>query len=473
MDTINSLHQNKLLNRRYCLDELIATTADSQVFLARDLVEHRKCVIKRLNLFDSAKLKSTKESMFRQEAEILKKLSGKHELICQFYDYFNHAGTWYIALEWIDGITLKQLRSQIELSESEIEAILLNLLSVLECIHSFGIVHRDIKPNNIILRWQDNLPVLIDFGVAQYCDDRYESTIVGTPGYMSLEQARGKTAYSNDLYSLGLTAIYLLTGESPQTIDLENYAPASKSNLNAAIERAIAFNPQRRFTSAAQMRSALRSRKSSFANAGKSALKAWIFLIVVSLQIVGAGFGWRYLNSELDELPIDLIDFFSEESLLPTQELLDTEDPVDIKQQQLIKDLQKIIFVPGTKDREVTQVLGEPVWRKPGFWANSMAWSYENMVLEGIDLGYIFDTQTNELRQVEIAVPPSTDLNMVRAALSEFLAAPVNDNLERELKAVYQRQKSSHNFVAGDLEGIIQRNDKDRIYIAVWSADFH
>ena len=109
------------------------------------------------------------------------------------------------------------------------------------------------------------------------------------------------------------------------------------------------------------MRSALRSRKSSFANAGKSALKAWIFLIVVSLQIVGAGFGWRYLNSELDELPIDLIDFFSEESLLPTQELLDTEDPVDIKQQQLIKDLQKIIFVPGTKDREVTQVLGEPV----------------------------------------------------------------------------------------------------------------
>lgn len=102
-----------------------------------------------------------------------------------------------------------------------------------------------------------------------------------------------------------------------------------------------------------------------------------------------------------------------------------------------------------------------------------MAWSYENMVLEGIDLGYIFDTQTNELRQVEIAVPPSTDLNMVRAALSEFLAAPVSDNLERELEAVYQRQKSTHNFVAGDLEGIIQRNDKDRIYMAVWSADFH
>ena len=474
MDTINSLNvKNKLLNRRYYLYELIATTVHSQVFLARDVLEHRKCVIKRLNLFDSTRLKSTRESMFQKEAEILKKLTGKHELICQFYDYFNYAGSWYIAQEWVDGITLEQLRLQRRLSESEIEAILLNLLSVLECIHSLGIVHRDIKPNNIILRSQDNLPVPIDFGVARYCNDLYEASAVGTPGYMSLEQARGKTAYSNDLYSLGLTAIYLLTGKSPQTIDLEDYAPASSSNLNAVIERAIASNPAQRFTSAAQMRSALQSkRKVSFASV-RTLPKAWIFTFIC-LQIFGAALGWRYLNSELEaQLPINLIDSFPEESLLATEELLTTEDPLDVKEQQLIKDLQKIIFTPGTKDNEVTQVLGEPVWRKPGFWANSMAWSYENMVLEGIDLGYIFDIQTNELRQAEIAVPPSTDLNMVRAALSEFLAAPVTGNLEEGLEAVYQRQKSTHNFVAGDLEGIIQRNDKDRIYIAVWSADFH
>ena len=470
MDIINGLNvKNKLLNRRYYLNKLIATTAHSRVFLARDIVENRQCAIKQLNLFDLAKFRTTRESMFRQEAEILKKLSGKHELICQFYDYFNYAGTWYIALEWIEGLSLEQLRSQRKLSDSEIEAILLNLLSVLECIHSLDIVHRDIKPNNIILRSGDNLPVLIDFGVARYCNDRHEATAVGTPGYMSLEQARGKTAYSNDLYSLGLTVIYLLTGSAPRTIDLEHYAPASKSKLNAVIERAIALNPDRRFTSAAQMRSALRSKR-IFANIRIS--KAWIFF-VVCLQIAGAGFGWLYLNSEPDELPINLIDFFPEESLLPTQELLNTKDPLETKRQELIKDLQKIIFVPGTKDNEVTQVLGEPVWRKPGFWANSMAWSYENMVLKGIDLGYIFDTQTNELRQVEIAVPPSTDLNMLRAALSKFLAAPVTGNLERELEAVYYRQKSTYNFTAGDLEGIIQRNDKDRIYIAVWSADFH
>ena len=473
INSLNSLNaKNKLLNRRYYLYEPIATTAHSQVFLARDIVEHRKCVVKRLNLFGSAKLKLTKESMFQKEAEILKKLSGKHELICQFYDYFNHAGFWYLAQEWVDGLTLEQLRSQQKLSESEIEAILLNLLSVLECIHSLGIVHRDIKPNNIILRSQDNLPVLIDFGVAQYCSDRHEANAVGTPGYMSLEQARGKTAYSNDLYSLGLTAIYLLTGKSPHTIDLDDYASSSSNSLSV-IGRAIASNPALRFTSAAQMRLALQcDRKVSFPKAGKSRLKPWIF-VVIGLQIAGAGFGWRYLTSELDELPINLIDSFPEESLLPPEELLDTKDPLYIKEQELIKDLQEIIFIPGTSQTEVTQVLGEPVWRKPGFWANSMAWSYENMVLEGIDLGYIFDVQANELRQVEIAVPPSTNLSMVRAALSKFLAAPVTGNLERGLQAVYQRQKSTHNFVVGDLEGVIQRNDRDRIYMAVWSAGFH
>ena len=419
--------------------------------------------------------------MFRQEAEVLKKLSGKHDAIAQFYDYFNDADCWYLVQEWIDGVTLEQLRSQRQLSESEIEAILLNILSVLEYIHSLGIVHRDIKPENIIIRSRDNLPVLIDFGVARYCSDRHESTIVGTPGYMSLEQARGKTAYSNDLYSLGLTAIYLLTGKSPQTIDLEQYAPASNSRLTEVIDRAIAFNPARRFTSAAQMRLALQSaRKTSTTKTDKSPLTAWTVFVIVGLQIAAAWWGWHYFTSKLDaQLPINLIDSFPEESLLPSEDLLDNEklldtlDTIDTKNNELIEDLQKIIFVPGTSQTEVLEVLGEPVWRKPGFWANSMAWSYENMVLKGIDLGYIFDIQTDKLRQVEIAVPPSTDLNVVEAALSEFLAAPLTAEQEQGLQAVYQRQKSTHNFAAGDFEGIIQRNHKDRIYIAVWSKDFH
>ena len=467
--TDSSLDLNRLLNKRYYLNKMIAKNKYSLVFRAIDLVKDRQCVVKQLNPFCPKKLKPTIESMFRQEAEILKRLTGRHEQICQFYDYFNEVNSWYLVQEWIEGITLEQLRSQRQLSELEIQEILLDLLAVVECIHSLGIIHCDIKPNNIVLRSHDRLPVLIDFGVARYYKDRHQPAIVGTPGYMSSEQAMGKVAYNNDLYSLGLTAIYLLTGKPPETLDLEDYPISARRNLIPVIERAISPNPKRRFASAIQMRAALRSnRQIAAVNPGESLLKAGIISMAIALAIVGVWLGWRYFTAELEEpSPIGLIDSFPEESLLPTENPQDTEDT------KLIKDLQRVIFVPGTSQTEVTRVLGEPVWRKPGFWANSMAWSYENMVLAGIDLGYIFDIRTNKLRQVEIAVPPSTNLSAIRAALSAFLAAPLTAEIEQGLYAVYHRQKSTHNFATGDLEGIIQRNQKDRIYVAVWSADFH
>ena len=136
--------------------------------------------------------------------------------------------------------------------------------------------------------------------------------------------------------------------------------------------------------------------------------------------------------------------------------------------------LSDVIFVPGTSQGEILQALGEPLWRKPGFWANSTAWSYENIVAQGFDIGYIFDSQTNTLRQAEIAVPPLTKLSTVQSAMNSFLAVESSTtDIEQGLQAVYQRQKNTHNFAVGNLKGIIQRNHKDRIYLAVWEADFH
>ena len=117
--------------------------------------------------------------------------------------------------------------------------------------------------------------------------------------------------------------------------------------------------------------------------------------------------------------------------------------------------------------------LGEPVWRKPGFWTNSIAWSYENIISEGIDLGYMFDAQTNELRQAETTLPASTDLNVLQAALNSLLGTKTSPKIEQGLEAIYQRRQTAYNFVAEDLQGTIQRNQYDRVYLAVWSADFH
>ncbi|MBE9048710.1 serine/threonine protein kinase [Pleurocapsales cyanobacterium LEGE 10410] len=463
--------KSELLKQRYHLHNLIAQSTHSRVFLASDLALERKCVVKQLySDHCPAKVKQAMELMFHQEAKILTKLAGRHPQICQFYDYFRDSGSLYIVQEWIQGITLEQkLHRQRKLSESETKDILLKILTVLECIHSQGIIHRDIKPNNIILRSKDNLPVLIDFGVAQEVSTRQQKVIVGTPGYMSLEQAMGKATYNNDLYSLGLTAIHLLTGRLPQTVDLEQQHDFSY-NLTVVINRAIASDSTLRFASAREMRLALQSSRESFltqTNTIEFPLSTWRIFSIIGIQLVAMGFGWHYLDFKLDQQPAKV--FFDS----PSTELLSLPTQDELKP-SLASQIQDVIFVPGTSENEVLQTLGEPVWRKPGFWANSVAWSYEDVVAEGIDLGYMFDDRTNKLRQAEIAVPPLTDLETVQSALNSLLAAEQPSlDLKQGLHTVYQRQKASHNFTIGNLEGIIQRNDKDRIYIAVWEADFH
>ena len=495
MTSLSLDSRKKLLNRRYYLHELIAQSSHSRVFLASDIVlGHQKCILKQLCLnFSSGEEKQTRKLMFQEEAKILKRLAGKHSQISQFYGCFSDSNCLYLVQEWIEGITLEEkLSRQQKLSETETRDILINLLPVLECIHSLGIVHRDLKPSNIILRAKDNLPVLIDFGVAQKVGTCHQQLISGTPGYMSLEQARGQTAYNNDLYSLGLTAIHLLTGKSPLTFDFEinqsNFEQekrtASNQNLMAVINRAIACDSNQRYASAREMLAALQFSKATSSliptNIHKLRLKSWAIYFMVGIQLAGVCLGFNYLTSELDERPpINVLDSLQAKLLLPTD---DDVEPINKKtknlptKNSLTKNnaLQAVIFIPGTSESKILQALGEPVWRKPGFWANSIAWSYENVVSEGIDIGYMFDTQTSKLRQAEIAVPPSTSIDTVRSALDSLLAAEsLTTDLEQGLQAVYQRQKATYNFSVNGLEGIIQRNQKDRIYVAVWEADFH
>jgi serine/threonine protein kinase len=470
----------KLINDRYYLYQLIADNNHNQVFLARDYLRHRKCIVKRLVLDScNTRVEQTIKNMFRQEAKILEKLTGKHNQISQFYNYLNDGSSLYLVQEWVSGITLEQkLRQQKKLSEAETSKILLNLLPVLECIHSQGIIHRDIKPKNIVLRNQDNLPVLIDFGIAQQISDNpqtncHQSTIIaGTPGYMSLEQAMGQQAYNNDLYSLGLTAIHLLTGRSPLNIDLNQQEISISRNLIDVLSRAIASKPQQRFASAREMRSALlSSRVIAFPkHRAKSRWKPWAIFLVLGIQVSAAWIGWRYLAAELNEQPpVKVEDLFPEESLiLADNDLNDLDSTINNT-----NIFQYTIFTVGTSDQEILKALGEPVWRKPGFWSNSIAWSYENIVAEGIDLGYMFDAQTNKLHQAETTLPSSTNLSILQAALNSLLAAKTSPDIARGLEAVYQRRQTVYNFAAADLQGTIQRNQYDRIYIAVWLADFH
>jgi serine/threonine-protein kinase len=149
-------------------------------------------------------------------------------------------------------------------------------LPVLSYVHNRRIVHRDIKPENIILRDLDRLPILIDFGavkeamatVVNSSSTSAFSAAIGTPGYMPSEQAAGRPLYSSDLYSLGLTAIFLLTGKSPQDLETDprtgeiiwqQHASNLDSGFISVLDRAIRFHPRDRFASAKEMLAALQS----------------------------------------------------------------------------------------------------------------------------------------------------------------------------------------------------------------------
>ncbi len=131
------------------------------------------------------------------------------------------------------------------------------------------------------------------------------------------------------------------------------------------------------------------------------------------------------------------------------------------------------IFTTGTSEEQILAALGEPVWRKKGYWANSIAWSYEDLVYDDLNFGYLFDIKTKRLRQTEIAVPPSTNLETLQNFLNGLLGGNTSESAEQGLEAVYWRQKKRQTFNVGNLKGIIQRNAQDRIYIGVWEADFH
>jgi serine/threonine-protein kinase len=121
--------------------------------------------------------------------------------IPRLYAYFAEQGQFYLVQEWIEGVTLNAtLQRNGSLGERDVKEILLSILPILDYVHNRGIIHRDIKPNNIILRQHDGKPVLIDFGIAKETmgmmvnpqGEMTSSIVVGTKGFMPLEQAVGK-----------------------------------------------------------------------------------------------------------------------------------------------------------------------------------------------------------------------------------------------------------------------------------------
>lgn len=270
-----------LLNNRYQVIQIIGAGGFGETFLAEDvhMPSRRRCVIKQLKPITNNDPQAYQliQQRFEREAATLEYLGESSNQIPKLYAYFSENGQFYLVQEWIHGQTLtKIVEAKGFESETAVREILLSLLWVLDYVHSKGIIHRDIKPENIILRSVDGKPVLIDFGAVKetirsvVSSPGYptRSLVIGTPGYMPSEQAVGRPVYATDIYSLGLTAVYLLTGKHPQELQTDlktgeilwqDHAPHVSSQLAAVLNQAIKPHAGDRYSTASKMLHALQS----------------------------------------------------------------------------------------------------------------------------------------------------------------------------------------------------------------------
>ena len=226
-----------LLQDKYEVVQTLGQGGFGATFIAKNvgLPGSPQCVIKQLRPSGSAAgVMEMARDLFRREAKTLGKI-GSHPQIPTLLDYFEQGNEFYLVQEFVSGLTLQQeVKQNGPFTEAGARQFLSEILPLIQYIHSQQVIHRDIKPANIIRRNQDRKLVLIDFGavkdqvnpnVASLSEQTaLTSYAIGTPGYAPPEQMAMRPVYSSDIYALGVTSLYLLTGKSPKDL---NYNPAT------------------------------------------------------------------------------------------------------------------------------------------------------------------------------------------------------------------------------------------------------
>ncbi|YAF93860.1 MAG: protein kinase [Nodularia sp. CChRGM 3473] len=577
-----------LLNNRYQVIQVLGAGGFGETFLAEDthMPSRRRCVIKQLKpIANDPKTYQMIQQRFEREAATLEYLGESSDQIPKLYAYFSENGLFYLVQEWIHGQTLTDvIAAKGSVNETAVREILLSLLSVLDYVHSKGIIHRDIKPDNIILRSLDSKPVLIDFGAVKetirsvVSSPNYptRSMVIGTPGYMPTEQAVGRPVYATDIYSLGLTAIYLLTGKHPSALQThlqtgeilwQEYAPHISPHLATVLNQSIKPHAGDRYSTASKMLYALKSASDispqssiatptislSPANAASTQQTkaisspqtipasnwqkpAWI----IGSLLVGGLVGGVAISSitrqpqseapittsstpppatnsttinptpapesppsEPAETPVALLptprvsappqiqtpetEPVIESNIPPPQPETpesssepvapapappqpETPEPTPDSAPSNTKTPSVPAFPTGTSESAVTAALGQPSKISQGLW-NTRAFLYQ--LEDNVDLGYLFDRKTGILRQTEVAFDQSVSPEVMQRTLQGKLGGNATSNIKEGLQKVYNRQTRRHSFNVGKLKGVIERNNKDRIYIGIWDADLH
>ncbi|MBD2529646.1 protein kinase [Nostoc flagelliforme FACHB-838] len=268
-----------VLQNRYRIIQILGEGGFGRTYLAEDQRRFNElCAIKELISTASSPLAWEKaQELFHREAAILYQI--EHPQVPKFRERFEQDQRLFLVEDYVAGQTYRTLLAERQalgqtFTEAEILQLIQLLLPVLEHIHSRGIIHRDISPENIILRDSDAKPVLIDFGVVKELATRLRSpesampeTTVGKLGYSPSEQMQTGGAYpSSDLYALAVSAIVLLTGKEPRDLFDENQLTWNwqrwvkvSPRFTMVLNRMLNHIPSDRYQSAASVSQALQA----------------------------------------------------------------------------------------------------------------------------------------------------------------------------------------------------------------------
>jgi serine/threonine-protein kinase len=270
----------KLLSERYQVVQVLSQGMFCKTYMAEDthLLNRPTCVVK--HFLPSSELSipvEIRRRLFNREIQALQKL-GDYDFVPHLLTYFEDKEEFYLVQKFIEGHTLNvELQPGYCWHESKVIQLLQEVLEILHFVHSRGLIHRDVKPSNIMRRTQDNRLVLIDFGavkpiLTQLIQDQKDvipieqSTIaIGTPGYMPSEQQRGRPRPNSDIYALGMIAIQALTGIHPTQLPEDRktgeiiwqHLVGVNVELAEIINKMVCYHFQDRYKSAQEVLEAL------------------------------------------------------------------------------------------------------------------------------------------------------------------------------------------------------------------------
>ncbi len=262
------LVQGSILLDKYEILNKIKSGGMGSVYKARTKDSSDIYAVKELINFSMDETKQQEAiKRFKRESNILSEL--RHPNLPSVIDYFSIGGRYYLVMDFVEGQDLSTIaseRGEEGLPEEEVVEWSIQICDVLEYLHSRTpqIIYRDMKPSNIMIRNSDNKAILIDFGIARTLqsteDISITKTAIGTVGYMSPEQYRGKPEARSDIYSLGATMYHLLTGSPPIPFSippLSKYRPDISDRVNAVVMTSVKIKTEERFKSALEMKQTL------------------------------------------------------------------------------------------------------------------------------------------------------------------------------------------------------------------------